>query len=394
MNYWDRTFRRSTSSKNFIPEIDGLRFLAILTVVIFHFHFLLLKNLDGQVLLDVNTAGITSSGWWVSRLDLGVKLFFAISGFILSLPFFNQYWFDGKKVDLKSYFIRRLTRLEPPFLVAVTGFLVVHLSVLGASFAEIFPNYLATIFYVHTSIFNEYSVINPVTWSLETEVQFYILIPFLAAWALRPKSSKFKAIAIGLFLFFGSIYLRGLYLTQNTYGMMANISGFLSHFIIGIFFAYLYLTQKEWLGKKNFSWDIVGLISLFGLFFWYKPQDSFIGQVFFNTSIFLLLISAFKSWSLNWFLTRQWVYLIGGMCYTIYLLHLPFFGLVAQFVQKNTAANTFSGNFWIYFFPAVFTLLIISSGFYLLIEKPCMERDWHIKLLNKMSFVKSKKIKA
>jgi peptidoglycan/LPS O-acetylase OafA/YrhL len=67
---------------------------------------------------------------------------------------------------------------------------------------------------------------------------------------------------------------------------------------------------------------------------------------------------------------------------------------VAQFVQKNTAANTFSGNFWIYFFPAVFTLLIISSGFYLLIEKPCMERDWHIKLLNKMSFVKSKKIKA
>lgn len=394
MNFWDRAFRRSTSSKNFIPEIDGLRFLAILTVVIFHFHFLLLKNLDGKVLIDVQSSGITTSGWWVSRLDLGVKLFFAISGFILSIPFFNQCWFDGKKVDLKNYFIRRLTRLEPPFLVAVTGFLVVHLSVLGASFAEIFPNYLATIFYVHTSIFNEYSVIIPVTWSLETEVQFYILIPFLASWALKSQSSKINAIVIGSFIFFGSIYLRGLYLTENTYGMMANISGFMSHFMVGIFFAYLYLTQKVWLAKKIFFWDIIGLISLFGLFFWYKPQDSFIGQVFFNMSIFFLLISAFKSWSLNWFLTKQWVYLIGGMCYTIYLLHLPFFGLVAQFAQKNVVANSFSQNFWIFFFPVISILLIISAGFYLLVEKPCMERDWYIKLLNKINLINPRKTKA
>lgn len=394
MNYWDKTFRRSTSEKNFIPEIDGLRFLAILTVVVFHFHFLLLKYLDGQVLIDVQSEGISSSGWWVSRLDLGVKLFFAISGFILSIPFFNQYWFNGKKVDLKNYFIRRLTRLEPPFLVAVTGFLVVHLSVLGASFVEIVPNYLATIFYVHTAIFNEYSIILPVTWSLETEVQFYILIPFLASWVLKSHSSKIKAIVIGLFLFFGSIYLREIYLTENTFGMMANISGFLSHFMVGIFFSYFYLTQKVWLGRKNFFWDIIGLISLFGLFFWYKPQASFIGQVFFNTSILFLLISAFKSWSLNWFLTRQWVYLIGGMCYTIYLLHLPFFGLVAQFAQKNIAANTFSQNFWIYLFPAVSTLLLISAGFYLLVEKPCMERDWYLKLLNKIKRLTPIKTKA
>ena len=116
----------------------------------------------------------------MSRLDLGVILFFLISGFILSIPFFNQYWFDGKNVELKDYFIRRLIRLELPFLLAITGFLVVQLSILGASFTEIFPNYLVTIFYFHTSIFNEYSIINPVTWSLETEVQFYILIPFSA----------------------------------------------------------------------------------------------------------------------------------------------------------------------------------------------------------------------
>lgn len=390
MNYWVRTFRRSTSSKNFIPEIDGLRFLAIATVVVFHFHFLLWRHLDGKVLMDVETSGILTAGWWLSRMDLGVKLFFGISGFILSIPFFNQYWFGGRKVDLKNYFIRRLTRLEPPFLVAITAFFCVHIGLLGASFLDLLPNYLATIFYVHTLIFNEYSVINPVTWSLETEVQFYLLIPFLAAWVLGPNSSKLKAILIGLFLFLGSIYLRGYYLSHGTFGMIANITGFFSHFLVGIVFAYLYLKKNRWLIKKNWVWDLVGFCSLMGIFYWYKPQAGFINQVLFNISIFVLFVAAFKSWVLNWFFTRSWVYLIGGMCYSIYLLHLPFFGLTSQLAQKYIFGNTFSLNFWIYLFPVLIGLMIISSVFYLLIEKPCMEKDWHLKVLKKLNLAQTR----
>jgi Predicted acyltransferases len=390
MNYWVRTFRRSTSSKNFIPEIDGLRFLAIVTVVVFHFHFLLWRHLDGKVLMDVETSGILTAGWWLSRMDLGVKLFFGISGFILSIPFFNQYCFGGRKVDLKNYFIRRLTRLEPPFLVAITAFFCVHIGLLGASFLDLLPNYLATIFYVHTLIFNEYSVINPVTWSLETEVQFYLLIPFLAAWVLGPNSSKLKVILIGLFLFLGSIYLRGYYLAHGTFGMIANITGFFSHFLVGIVFAHLYLKKNGWLIKKNWVWDLVGFCSLMGIFYWYKPQAGFINQVLFNISIFVLFIAAFKSWGLNWFFTRSWVYLIGGMCYSIYLLHLPFFGLTSQLAQKYIFGNTFSLNFWIYLFPVLIGLMIISSVFYLLIEKPCMEKDWHLKVLKKLNLAQSR----
>lgn len=384
MNYWIRTFRRSTSSKNFIPEIDGLRFLAIITVVIFHFHFLLWRHLDGRVLMDVDSAGIDTAGWWLSRLDLGVKLFFGISGFILSIPFFNQYWFGGKRVDLRNYFMRRLTRLEPPFLVAITVFLITHLVVLNASFSDIFPNYLATLFYVHTLVFNEYSIINPVTWSLETEVQFYIVIPFIAAWLLKPQSKKIQAMAIGALLFLGSIYLRSVYLADGTYGMMANITGFFSYFMVGIVFAYVYLTRRDWLSSKHVIWDFIGFAGLFGIFYWYKPQAAFFGQIFFNLSIFLLFIAAFKSWVLNWFFTRPVIYLIGGMCYTIYLLHLPFFGLAAQFAQGHIFGTSYSENFWIYFLPVMIGLLLISAVFYLFIEKPCMEKDWHLKVKKKL----------
>jgi peptidoglycan/LPS O-acetylase OafA/YrhL len=61
-----------------------------------------------------------STAWWWVRLDLGVKVFFAISGFILALPFLKYYFgLSDKKVQLKSYFIRRLTRLEVTLNITV-----------------------------------------------------------------------------------------------------------------------------------------------------------------------------------------------------------------------------------------------------------------------------------
>jgi hypothetical protein len=56
-----------------------------------------------------------SPAWWMVRLDLGVKFFFSISGFILALPFLNQMFYEGKKVDIKDYLYRRLTRVRASF---------------------------------------------------------------------------------------------------------------------------------------------------------------------------------------------------------------------------------------------------------------------------------------
>jgi peptidoglycan/LPS O-acetylase OafA/YrhL len=103
-------------------------------------------------------------------MDLGVKVFFGISGFILSIPFLKSHWFIGRQVNLKEYFIRRLTRLEPPFIVAITGFLIVHWIVLGENLSTLIPYFAATLLYVHILIYNAYFTILPVTWSLETEV--------------------------------------------------------------------------------------------------------------------------------------------------------------------------------------------------------------------------------
>ncbi len=382
MNRIISIFQRTTSTKNFIPEIDGLRFIAIITVVIFHFHFLFVKEIGNEVVLDINETGVFTAGWWLIRLDLGVKVFFGISGFILSIPFFKFYRFGGKKVDIKSYFIRRLTRLEPPFLLAVTGFLLVHVLILNESLVRMIPHYIATIFYLHTIIYNEYSIINPVTWSLETEVQFYILIPLLA-YLILPIQRRGIVLLLGLLIFFGSIFLKGYIIRESPYGMVANIGGFFSHFMIGIFFAYLYLIQEEWFKKKSWLWDILGFASFFSMFWFYKPQSEFWNQVGFNVSIFILFVSVFKGRVLNRLMNMPFIYLIGGMCYTIYLLHLAFFGLLVKIFSKFILFENYSSNFLLYFILAFALLMVISGVFFVFVEKPCMEKDWHQKIVRK-----------
>jgi peptidoglycan/LPS O-acetylase OafA/YrhL len=381
-------FKRTTSAKNFIPEIDGLRFIAIFTVLLFHFHFQLVKSIQDLTVYDFDDTGFWSSGWWFVRLDLGVKVFFGISGFILSIPFFNQYWFNGKKVDLKSYFVRRLTRLEPPFIIALTGFLIVHLFILKEkSFLELFPHYVASLFYLHTVIYDSYSTILPVTWSLETEVQFYLIIPFLAAWLLG-SGFKLRALLVGIALLLASVFFRRYMLTDGIYGLSASLLAFFSYFLVGIGFAYVYLTRLYWLSIKNWFWDLMFLSAFVGLFVFYKPQSDPIGQVFFCLSMFILFIGVFKGRFSNWVMTRPVIYLIGGMCYTIYLIHLPYFGLWATLSAHIGILSSYSSTFWYQFVLAFIPLMLICGGFFLLIEKPCMQKDWHLKLLTKWNLKK------
>ena len=174
MDWFKASFSRNTNSNNFIPEIDGLRFLAIITVVLFHLNSAFSKESGigfSNALIQMGGAkSELSLAWWWVRLDLGVKVFFAISGFVLALPFLKYYLgFSDKKVDLKSYFVRRLTRLEPPFVITLLFFYLVHVFLLNEDAWRFLKHLGAGLIYGHGFIFGSGNPINPVTWSLETE---------------------------------------------------------------------------------------------------------------------------------------------------------------------------------------------------------------------------------
>ena len=373
-------FRRITSSGSYMPEVDGLRFLAIISVIIYHIRGAFVDYVNQHKkyptqLQDSKIYPILENG------HQGVEIFFAISGFILALPFIKQYRYNGKKILLKEFYIRRVTRLEPPYILSLCILFILAIFVRNVSFTELFPNFLASLFYVHNILFEGLPKVSAVTWSLEVEIQFYLLTPLLMY--LLMLSKKYSRIILLVIIALMPL-LQNIFISQTNW-----IYKFFQYFAVGILLADLYLDKHSILYKaKTKIITILGFIILFFLLTVdghvsanlssYADYDTFFIQ---KVSFPFLILGFFIIVLGNDFWKKIFSYkiiaIIGGMCYSIYLLHRTIMSLI----DKTIYNMAISGNVVIDYFISVIILSIIivfiSSIFFLLIEKPCMEKNWY-----------------
>src|ERR1017187_4322870 len=101
-----RLRRITTAAHRYMAEVDGLRFIAIFSVMMFHVYYTATHVL-GAVLA---ASRLDFLFWPVTHGFRGVQLFFLISGFILGLPFAGHYLTDGPAVKVGRFYLRRLTR--------------------------------------------------------------------------------------------------------------------------------------------------------------------------------------------------------------------------------------------------------------------------------------------
>ena len=366
---------RKTSGQKFIPEIDGLRFFAIITVLFFHLNTAFSKAIGVGGAYAEGVANPTELGWWIIRMDLGVKVFFAISGFILAIPFINQYWFNGKKVVLKNYLMRRLTRLEPPYIMALIMFYGIHVVILNVPIIEYLPNFLASLFYLHNFFFDRSSVILPIAWSLEVEVQFYLLVPLLAL--LFFSSKKYLSGFLGvLILFIITIFSKNYIMSHHIKVIGSSILVYFSHFAVGILFSMVYLIKSKLFSVRSIAWDVIGLIGFFGIFYFYKPQASIFNNVTFNASIFTLFVAVFKGKWTNFIFTQPLLYIIGGMCYSIYLIHYPLLLLLTKATKYLAFFESYYANYFLQIIILIPSVLFVSAIYFKLMEQPFMDKYW------------------
>src|ERR1043166_5891003 len=144
-----RAFSRETSSGRFIPEMDGLRFAAIGMVVLFHLNgFLIVKS---KLFYPVPPTDWLAQAAYVGFH--GVELFFVISGFILGLPFAAHHLKGKPAVSLRKYYLRRLTRLEPPYFVAAIVLFLLAIWIQKAYMRSLAPHLAASLSYLHNLIY-------------------------------------------------------------------------------------------------------------------------------------------------------------------------------------------------------------------------------------------------
>jgi peptidoglycan/LPS O-acetylase OafA/YrhL len=98
-----------------------------------------------------------------------------------------------------------------------------------------------------------------------------------------------------------------------------------------------------------------------------------------------MMIAVFKGTFMNWFFTRPLVYIIGGMCYSIYLLHYAFFHLLVKYTAGLRTGAGYGVDLAVQMAVCIPIVLLASGVFYLLLEKPCMNKNWPRQLLERLA---------
>jgi len=201
-----------------VPEWDGIRGLAILLVVFYHYIYGAVPENTGGV------AGIIRAVFPLSWS--GVDLFFVLSGFLIGGILMKQH---GAGNYFKTFYIRRACRIIPLYFAWLILFLILAGMIASANSPEWraavfnreiphFPRwgyflFLQNLFTAKTGLFGS-PWLSP-TWSLAVEEQFYLLLP-LVLWFTRP-SKRFPvliflialvpALRTYLFLFHSSVFV-------------------------------------------------------------------------------------------------------------------------------------------------------------------------------------------
>ncbi len=378
-------FRRITSSQLYFPEIDGIRFLAIVLVVLFHTHGYFIgkspvKYTDESQYTLLNTLLVNG--------DRGVELFFVLSGFILCLPFAHHYINNGKKVSLKRYYLRRVTRLEPPYFIAMTAILLMHLVLKIWPVSVILPSWLASLIYSHNIIFHRTPLLTVVAWSLEIEIQFYIFAPLLFRLLALNKFARRSVLFTATVLF--------TFLQRWYHPPFTSIYGFAQYFLIGILLADFYVSNtaaalfnKKWM---VFPAIICLLLILYlpikVVFLPVKIAPGSLDSFFFARLCFPFLLGLFYYIVLKNDLVRRvfsykFIPVIGGMCYSVYLLHYTIISLFGRFTLGFHITSHYLPNLILQIVLLGIPVLVISSVFYFYIERPFMSGKWLDMLIKK-----------
>ena len=376
---WLARLGRRTTSGEFIPVIDGLRFVAISLVLMLHV-------LTGLWVRD--PSGVEATGFdvdWVLPGQHGVHLFFVISGLILGIAFARRAK-GGPLVGLRRFYLRRLSRLEPPYLLAFTGFFIINPLFGYGSFEDLTPHYISGLFYAHGLVYRSVNPVSEVTWAVEVEFQFYLVMPLLATVFLVDHAGvRRRLLAAAIIAATGLAHVMTIgQPASNVAGepfplAALSLPGYLNLFLLGMLVADLYVHEGWDRRRPSVTADLAFVAGMAGLFI--TPLSYGPGRTLLLPLACVLVVGGgIRGRLARWLLERPVIFLIGGMSYSIYLLH---FGIVRLIGDPVTDGITFSSPTMEFLTGAVLltgACLIAAVAFYLLIERPCMRPDWPLRV--------------
>jgi peptidoglycan/LPS O-acetylase OafA/YrhL len=370
----DHLGRIVTPGRRLIPQIDGFRFVAIASVFFYHVAH------DIPVIGDNFGQPNAQLRFLMNVGRYGVELFFVISGFVLALPFVRARLAGGKPVSLKAYYLRRLTRLEPPYIVLmIVHFFLLIATGMGTA-RDLWPHLLAGFVYQHNVIYGGMNPVQGATWSLEVEVQFYLLTPILSGIFLLKNRYLRRLSLLSLSVAMGA----SRYLIMD-WRYFACVLGHLHEFFAGYLLADLYVVDWKERPTDSRGWDIVSIVCWIAIW----PMVAW-EQYFYAFLPLVVLLAYWGSIRGPWcrrIFGNPWIVVTGGMCYTIYLIHSAIIVQIGRLGMRLIPAMQYNRAFLLWSFLLTPPTLVLSAAVFMLLERPCMNPVWPSLLLAKIRSV-------
>ena len=386
-------FRRQVSQGVYRAEIDGLRFFAIAFVIFGHS----LERAERMFPISQGWLSGSRLGAFLQLAPPGVMLFFAISGFVLATQAQKASDSPLSAKFLKGYFGRRILRIEPPYvllLVATWAFITLtHYTPEGVKRFDVAPaslnvSLIGAVFYVHDLVWGTFPRLFPPGWSLEVEVQFYLLAPLLfAVWAALRGTGERLALAALIALCGLNVRLMGLE-TLGPLHVTYSILNYFSYFWIGVALSYLrdpvaaHVARLSGGAATALGW---GGLAAFVAFAAPAEQNSLLKEIPRLLVVYAGLAAVFAAVldarsGLAKFCAAPWISLIGGACYSIYLLHLQIVQMVFVLAAKLAPGLPFPGVAALFVIAAA-AAMTLGLLYYVQIERRFMARDWPAQLI-------------
>ncbi len=309
------------------PDIDGLRALAVYSVILFHLKLELADNFK-------LTGGF-----------IGVDIFFVISGFLISSIILSE--IDKNKFSIANFYNRRARRILPIYiLISLVSSFFSFIIFLPGDLLEYSKSLMSSIFFSsnfffwkNTGYFFDDNELKPLihTWSLSVEEQFYIIFPVCLLIGLKYFKKLILPILIVIFLI--SLILSQIESSQGSAGSFFLLPTRAWELISGVLCCFYLRKKKKQVNIfiKDFL-SFLGLIIIFLSIYFFNENFSHPGLItLFPVFSTMLIIIFCDENTFTYKVLSNKVFVFNGLIsYSLYMWHQPFIAFLNYY--KNSVS--------------------------------------------------------
>ncbi len=364
-----------------IDVLDGVRAIAILIVVWFHFwQQSWLMPIVGDINID-----------WIPRNGaLLVDMMILLSGFCLFLPYARSMVYGTPTPTAKTFYIKRGARILPSYYFSVLLILFLFALPLKeyVSNGIMWKDLLTHLFFVNNFSYDTLvgTKLNGVLWTVAVEVQFYLLFPLLAKWfQKRPILTYSGMTLLGLV----SSHMISKNFGELTQGLYVNHTlTFFSVFANGMLGAWVYISiikEKRPLKAEQFFYLLMTLggLLLFKILCEHhmrfpNGQQWQVKYRFLLSLVYLLILFGIlmAQQYFRFLLGNQLMRFLAGISFNLYIWHQYISVKLKEFRipywEGNTPPNQLGDKLWMwkYMLLCIVVSLVMAILTTYLIEKP------------------------